>query len=96
MIFLEFLILCDKYGLHSNATWRAYDIPNAVTSRHTKLALKLLGMGYAGELAMSAVVTAYRIDPAKAPLLLGSWWVLRQIEQGKRVRGLKLRPATQA
>lgn len=83
----HFLHLRRQGRLDDFTVWRAYDIPGNIRERHVKAALKALCLGYAGELALSHFMALYEVPTvAEARLVLGSWWLLTQIEKGRRLR----------
>lgn len=87
MLFVEFARKYQKGTLDDDASWRAYDIPAAVTRRHMQSALKSLGFSYAGGWALSEFCAVYGIDPSEAPALLGAWWVWRSVAgHGRGIR----------
>lgn len=91
MNFGEFVVARRSGALDRDAGWRAYMIEAAVRSTHVRGALKLLRMGYAGELAIPQVAAMHGLSVAEAKLLLGAWWVWSRVAEGRPVRGLRKR-----
>lgn len=93
MFLRDFLRAKADGTLDGNVSWRAYDIPGTVAPLHTRNALKVIGLDYAGELAVGEFAARYGVDVEAAPQLLGEYWLLREVERGGRPRGLRLRSA---
>lgn len=75
MTFSEFK---DKYlagTLWDDAAWRAYDIEAAVKPLHVRKALKMMGLAYAGELAIPEFCARYGLTREVAEPLLGAYWL---------------------
>jgi hypothetical protein len=83
----HFLFLYRHEQLDEFAAWRAYDIMASVRDRHVRAALKALCLNYAGELALQHFMALYEVPTvSEARLVLGAWWLLTQIEKGRRLR----------
>jgi hypothetical protein len=93
MRLFDFVKAWHAKTLDDNVSWRAYDIVSAVTPAHTQKAFKDVAPGVPKDFQVSYVANALGLGTEDVPAIMGAWWVLRQIEAGKRVRGLKRRAA---
>lgn len=84
--FREFLTMYEMITLNTNLVWRTYDIVSHIKERHVRSALKVLGFGYAGELALPEVQARYALGRRMAWELLGAWWLLTQLEAGRHMK----------
>lgn len=85
--FNYFLHRWRNKALDRDVTWRGYEILAAVQPRHVQAAIKALGLGYAGELAIPHFCELYEVpswDLARE--ILGAWWVWSRLTQGRRLR----------
>lgn len=93
MTFKEFLYKYREGTLDTDAAWRAYDIESSINAGHVGKALKALGFGYAGDLALSTFMAQYGIaDRREAWRALAYWWLLTQINLGRRMNVPLRRP----
>jgi hypothetical protein len=92
MPYREFLVAHRDGTLDQRAEWRAYDIPKAVNAGHVSQALRALGFGYSGELALATFMAQYGVPTVgEADDTLGAWWVYTRVASGRRVVGLQRR-----
>jgi hypothetical protein len=81
--FKDFLGAWREKRLEDDATWRSYNIPDAVKPEHIREALKLLSLVYAGELALGQFMRLYEItDQAEAIDILQQWYIWHRKARG--------------
>lgn len=84
--FRDFIAMYNTITLNTNMTWRAYDIVPSIKERHVRMALKNLGLSYAGELALPEAMARYGLKRKECYEVLGAWWLLSQIEGGRLMK----------
>jgi hypothetical protein len=84
MDFKDFLAKWRTNMLDTDATWRSYEILKAAGPEHVPKALKALGLGYAGDLALPHFMALYGVnDRLEAEAMLGSWWLLNRLSKSR-------------
>lgn len=86
MKFAEFIGRWHDGSLHDIASWRAYAVEENISPAHIISALKMLGLTYAGDLAMPQFMASYGLtNKEESRTMLGAWYRLKMIEDGRRI-----------